>query len=393
MIDNRLKKSNIEIIPTEGCSGCTACRHVCPTTAITMTADSQGFKYPSVDLDKCIYCSKCVDVCPYGNEIFNCPGDTAYAVKSAGKIDQLSSTSGGFASVLTQSVINRGGRVFGVVLDDDLTVRTVPVDNVNDAIAFKGSKYVQTDLGNSLNEVADSLIQGKDVAFFGTSCHVDGLLHFLRQKRVDTTKLVTVDFLCHGVPSPLLFKQFCDYASRSRKMTSYLFRTKTHGWGTGSNRFAPTLVYGDRRDVDTPLARAWIDIFFSNNCLRPHCYQCPYASNHKRSADLTMADFWGLQNVLPDFFDADGVSLVLVNTTAGADVITGLNGIKTEQCALSDAVLKQGNFHNPSCRSRVYDRFWHDYTARGFSYILVNYTRYNKVGIIKYYIKKLLKKL
>ena len=393
MNKNHIEQANIELIPIEGCSGCTACSHICPTVAIEMKADSQGFKYPQVNQDKCIFCSKCIAVCPYSKEILHQPNKDAFAVKNNEKTDQVTSTSGGFASALTRNVLEQGGKVFGVILTDNFEIKTVLADNIQTAEAFKGSKYVQTDLGDTFTEIANFLNQGMKVAFFGTSCHVDGLLHFLELKRVNCDKLVTVDFLCHGVPSPVLFKQYCDYASRYRKLTTYLFRTKANGWGTGSNRFAPTLVYGKRKETDTPLARAWIDLFFSNNCLRPHCYQCPYASAQKRSADMTMADFWGLKNVLPDFFDTDGVSLVLVNTTKGLTTFNALQNIITKTCSLESSVRRQTNFFCPSNKPLSYEKFWEDYNIKGFSYIIHNYTRYNIKGQLKYAVKKILRKL
>ena len=272
-------------------------------------------------------------------------------------------------------------------------IETVGTDNIETALQFKGSKYVQTDLCDSLREVGTLLKHGNTVVFFGTSCHIDGLFHYLSVKRIGTENLITVDFLCHGVPSPKLFEDYCTFASDRQPLKTYYFRSKSMGWGSGSNRFSPTLVYEHRRKSDTPLARAWIDLFFSNNCLRPHCYGCPYAKSHKRSADLTMGDFWGIKDILPDFFDSDGISLVMINTDKGYEFFTSMDNIISCKTALASAVVKQGNYHNPSKKGIQYEQFWKDYADRGIRYILTHYTRFNRVDRLKYVVKIILEKL
>lgn len=383
-------RKTIEEITKVGCSGCTACMTICPVNAIKMEMDNQGFKYPNIDHEKCINCGLCLKVCPYKQEILHSPSPEAYAVKHIDKEDQLSSTSGGFASAVTETVIEDGGEVFGVLMTPDYKINTIHTNQVSIAKHFKGSKYVQTDLLNSFSETSELLLSDSPVAFFGTSCHIDGLYHYLNEKRIDTSKLITIDFFCHGVPSPKLFKEFCQYASKKKPLLTYLFRTKTKGWGTGSNRYCPTLVYENKTVTDSPLAWAWINFFFSNNCLRPHCYECPYASSHKRSADITMGDFWGLKNAIPAFFDEKGVSLVVINTEKGHSFFEKLKNIVKDKCPIESAIARQGNYHNPSKKSEKYNQFWSDYHNKGFEYVLRRYTGYNRVLRIKKMFKRIL---
>lgn len=357
-----------------------------------MKDDSQGFKYPAVSNLKCINCGLCLKVCPYSKET-NLTAKKYYAVKHADSSDQQSSTSGGFASALSEYIISSHGIVYGVVETEDFLIKTVRASSYDEILRFKGSKYVQSDLNETFNQAADDLNNGRLVAFFASSCHIDGLQKFLKTKKVTTDNLVTIDFICHGVPSPKVFSSYINFLKKRKDITEYLFRTKTKGWGKGSILFCPSINYKRNgkiySEVDSNLARAWLSLFFSNNCLRPHCYSCPYAGKG-RSADFTMADFWGLQNSHPDFFDENGVSLVICNTAKSINYFSTLKNLIFIPSEFSEASKKQSNMHAPSPKGAKYDKFWSDYCAKDFSYIMRHYTPYNPLSRIKKLIKRFL---
>lgn len=389
----------IDIVKPLGCSGCSSCSVLCPYQAITMQRDSQGFLYPVIDNDKCTNCGICLKVCPHNQERCNQPLKV-YAAKHADKEDQISSTSGGFAAALSESIIDRKGTVYGVVLTDDFKIETHRASNKQELYAFKGSKYVQTNNLEIFRDVATDLRNGLSVAYFGSSCHVDGLQRYLNLLHIDTSRLVTVDFLCHGVPSPLIFEEYVKFVARkSGPPRTYYFRTPAEGWGFGSSTYSPALVYERRRvrrwkltSCNSPLAKLWLSLFFSNNCLRPHCYNCPYAG-HGRPADITMADYWGLQTAHPDFFDIDGVSLVITNTGKGQKTFQNLENLISIESTIELAGNKQGNLFRPSTKSVDYDKFWNDYHKYGFDYVVAHYTDYNPKGILKFQVKRLLRKI
>lgn len=385
---------NVSRIPEEGCSGCTACESICPTDAIIMQPDTQGFLYPSVDEDKCVSCKLCVKVCPYSQES-NLKAISYHAVKNTDKEEQLLSSSGGFASALTEQVIGNGGVAYGVVETGDFEILTVRAATGDQAKGFYGSKYVQTNPCKTFREAQTDLKEGKSVVFFASSCHIDGLLRFLHQTKTPVDNLLTVDFVCHGVPSPAVFQSYARYGQEHKKMVRYLFRTKEKGWGNGSRSYAPCIVVKKKDKIktefDTPFARAWLDLFFSNNCLRPHCYQCPYAGKG-RAADITMADFWGLAMSHPEFFDPNGVSLVIANTEKGVSGLHALDNLEIIPTDYEAASRKQGNMFGPSKKAKTYDEFWSDFKSKRFSYVMKKYTHYNTKDIIKRAIKKLLRR-
>ena len=380
---------NVNIISKEDCCGCGGCYSVCARQAISMLADKQGFKYPVVDSDKCTDCGLCVKSCP-SLSVENLNPISCHAVKHTDKKEQLAASSGGFASALSSWVINKGGSVYGVVYENVSEVVTVRIDSPTELDKLKGSKYVQTDTRNTFKKVYHDLKDGLMVVYFGTSCHVDGLKHYLDVKKCPRQNLITIDLICHGVPSPKLFDEYIQFLTRRKPVKEFSFRTKTIGWGGGSPMFCPTITYMDgEKEANTPLAKAYTQLFFSNNCLRPHCYQCPYAGKG-RTGDFTIADYWGLKDAHPDFFDRDGVSLVLVNTQEGAKIFSEMDDIESIQSDNEKAFRKQINQTRPSAKSKDYDSFWKEYEAKGFTYVMYKYAEVNFLNKLR---KKILRTL
>ena len=379
---------NIESINKTDCCGCSGCMAVCPEQAIAMKADTEGFIYFSVDKTKCIDCGLCINVC---NRAESNKKDIikAYAIKNRNELVLNKSSSGGVSHGLLETIITAGGVVYGVVYDDDYKVITRRADSLNDCDAFYESKYVQTNPLNTFSEVKDDLTVGKKVLYFGTSCHISGLLSFLSQSKVDTDNLYTVDLICHGVPSPLLFADYIDWLKQDLNFVSFHFRTKHKPWGYGSKNFGCTIDVSSKllkRNIaliDTPKARAFLNLFFSNNCLRPHCHSCRFAGINK-PADLTIADYWGCAEEEPDFFSERGVSAVLVHTEKGDMLLKQSRELLMKLTTVDQIQKKQGNMSHPSPISEDRDDFWQLYYNHGFDAVVKKYGSFTFKQRIKY---------
>lgn len=375
-------------ISKEQCCGCSGCLTVCPKNAITMQFDEQGFLYPDVNCNICTGCDLCVSVCE--TEIKNSFTPLAYAVKSDDEDVLKQSSSGGISSALCELFIGMGGVVYGVAYNDMHAAVTVRAETTDECKKFCGSKYVQTNPLSTIEEVKKDLLDGKNVLYFGTACHVNGLLSVLSTQNIKTDKLLTVDLICHGVPSPKLFGEYIDFLKKDKRFKRFSFRTKKIGWGNGSISFAPTIFYNNgKEETDTLKARAYLKLFFSNNCLRPSCYNCRYIGINK-PGDITIADYWGLKNEHPEFFDSRGVSAVIIHTAKGKRVFDSLTGIERILSTVEKVSRKQGNMRKPSPKADTYEQFWKDYHEKGFIFVMKKYGGYSNLNRLKNMIKNLL---
>ena len=306
----------------EDCTGCAACASVCPVNAITMQPDHEGFLRPVVG-DACILCRKCEQTCPILHPPVPGPAPAvAHAVWNNDEAERLASSSGGFFSLLARHVLEQGGVVFGSVLDDDMTARHVCARSVEELAPMRGSKYVQSDLGDSFAQARELLKAGTPVLFSGVPCQVDGLKRYLGK---DYPNLLTCDLVCHGVPSPAVFRAYLDSleAAHGSKVVSVRFKDKSHGWSHPwfTAEFADGGVYTEDFNR-TGYGRGFGMQLF----LRPACAKCRYTST-SRPADFTLADYWGLDEKLALPVERDkGVSMVLVNSARGQQVFDALSG-------------------------------------------------------------------
>lgn len=214
----------------KSCCGCSGCEQICPKKCITIQPDSEGFLYPVVDESKCVDCGLCVKHCPIMTDAKRCDEPKVYAAKYKDRTSAFKSTSGGLFIPLAKEVLAKGGVVFGCAYDENLVARHIAVSNESELYKLQSSKYVQSDTRGIYKQVKTLLADDKYVLFSGTGCQVAGLKTFLNK---DCEKLLTVDIVCHGVPSPALFKNYVDYMGRKLggKLTSYNFRSKEkRGW-------------------------------------------------------------------------------------------------------------------------------------------------------------------
>ncbi len=300
------------------CTGCSACRNVCPKDAISMERDREGFAYPVIDLDKCIRCGRCTAVCPALQTRERKPLPAVFAAWNKDAEIRRDSTSGGVFSALADYVLEGGGVVFGAALDGRQHLSHTACFRREDLWRLRGAKYVQSDLGETFREVRKCL-ESRPVLFSGTPCQVDGLYRFLGSR---PENLTTCDVVCQGVPSPGVWEDMARLieSRRGRELQTVRFRNKVDGWK--NSHF--TTVFDDGGVSTVPLFQTEYGRAFGRALfLRPCCYRCPYASLN-RTGDFTLGDFWGLSpDELPEQ-QQRGVSLLLVNTEHGSHIFDQL---------------------------------------------------------------------
>ena len=304
----------IDIVDKKGCTGCWGCANICPKFCITMKKNKEGFDYPIVNEDNCIKCKKCINVCPilHKEEIENNP--VAYACFNKNEEVRTESSSGGIFTLIATNVIKDNGVVFGARFNDLFEVEHGYVESVEYIKAFRGSKYVQSKIGYTFTEVKKFLENGRKVLFSGTPCQIGGLKSFLGK---DYENLICIDIICHGVPSPLVWKKYKNEISSGKKITDVSFRDKTYGWKDYSFRmdFEDGTSYFEKGSENK-----YIRGFIGDIYLRNSCYQCKFKTLHRQS-DLTLADFWGIENINADMDDRKGTSFIIVNSKKGNQIL------------------------------------------------------------------------
>ena len=301
----------------EKCTGCGGCRSACPTNAISMTPDIDGFIIPAVDSEKCVSCNKCTKVCPAMNlKKENDEKPVLYAARASDKIRAVSS-SGGMFTLIANHVFGRGGVVAGVQFGEDFSAEHIIITSPDDLHRLRGSKYVQSNPRYIYREVKEYLEKGKPVLFTGTPCQVAALHNYLGR---DYDELYTMDLLCHGVPSQQAFNKYLEQKFKGKEIASIDFRDKNYGWSSQHIH----VVFSDGTDyygnVKTdPYVRA----FIRNLQLRKSCECCPF-SVFPRHGDISVGDFWGIQRIDNTQDDKKGTSIVYINNKKGKAVLEAI---------------------------------------------------------------------
>lgn len=336
----------IQIEDKSSCCGCSACYAICPKQCISLSADKEGFLYPVVNAEVCINCGLCEKVCPvlHPKKKESQP-DVFAAINTDEKIRQQSS-SGGIFTLIAEKVIDEGGVVFGARFNENWEVVHDYTETKEGLSYFRSSKYVQSNLGKAFNQAKSFLETGRKVMFTGTPCQIAGLKNFLR-KSYDN--LLTVDVVCHGVPSPGIWKEYLNQSVKNiYKNKCHLgesielkdviqnisFRSKEKGW----KNFHVAIEYKNGERESVPFYQnVYMNAFLSDFSLRPSCYACP-AKLDNMQGDITLADCWGVDKLKPEIDDDKGCGLMLIHNPAIWKQYDEVSSIVKYPLDLSDVV-------------------------------------------------------
>ena len=334
------------------CCGCGSCAAGCPKGAITMSEGKDGFVLPVIDSDLCVGCGACARACGLNRGIGSNSAGPFYA--AAGRGDVSESASGGVFGAVAREVISAGGVAYGAAYEcegNTLRVLHRRAASVDELRPLLNSKYVQSDAGVCFVDVKADIREGRQVLFCGTPCQVAGLKGFLGRYYENLT---TVDLVCHGVPSGRMFSDCVeDYGNQfGSPVVDFRFRCKREGWG---HSLLLLLLLEDGREVTIPAAKSpYYDMFLNLKTLRDSCYRCPYAGRF-RAGDLTIGDFWGVENNRPDvlndstkFSQTKGISCLLVNNSHGKDFIDSCDSLDLYSVDLDDIARGNDQLRHPS---------------------------------------------
>lgn len=354
------------------CSGCAACYSACSKGAISMEMDPEGFLRPTISEQQCIDCGACEKVCHVLNPYKTRRPLEVYAARSEDNIRSHCS-SGGIFPLFAEYMVKQGGLVWGVVWNMKDKIPTAEFkccDIPKDLQHFQGSKYVQAKIGNTFKEIKHQLKNDKNVLFSGTPCQIAGLKHFLNK---EYDNLICVEVVCHGVPSPEVFRNYLLEILNSKSLNiSYInFREKlAFGYGWRNFGFVIKENVSDTSSkyllsqnvIENPYLRA----FLSELCNRPSCHNC-HSRQLRSGADITIGDFWKLSEFLPEFDDDLGTSLVLVNTPKGHSLFKDIEQRLTckEQITYEIAIDSTGALIESPPMHPKRELFFKEYKSKG----------------------------
>ncbi|MDE7363397.1 MAG: Coenzyme F420 hydrogenase/dehydrogenase, beta subunit C-terminal domain [Ruminococcus sp.] len=305
-----------------------------------------------------------------------------FAVKHKDEGIRAASRSGGIFTALSDAVLSEQGIIYGCVMTDDFRAVHIRADDAETRNRMRGSKYIQSELGDIFYKVKTDLQHERKVLFSGTSCQISGLKSYLTKPYEN---LLCVDIICHGVPSPLVWQHYLDWQAEQAQspVKSVDFRNKKdYGW----KAHIETLTFENEKRIDSEVFRK---LFYSHRILRPSCHQCPYKSVH-HLADITIADYWGIDRAAPDMNDNKGISLVLVNSQLGREYFDRVRSeLEYRETALEDSLQPPLKAPFPPAADR--EQFWDDFRNRPFRYIVKKYGTVSFMSKLKKKIRRILK--
>ena len=361
--------------PQSLCYGCRACEQICGHDAITMINSDEGFLYPNIDPNKCVECGLCEKVCPtqdtLKDNILHKAKDECYAAWNVSLDDRLKSTSGGMFYVMATKFITDGGVVYGASMNDALLAYQRRVDNIKDLDALRGSKYMQSDTNHSFSKVKKDLLDGTKVLYSGTPCQIAGLKLFLRK---EYKNLYTIDLVCHGVPSPMIFAEHLRYINKKEgaSVSKFYFRgKKLSGW-----RAYVSYELSNGKKIQKQTGE---DFYFNAFCLdyfnRRSCFSCEY-SCLERVGDVTLSDFWGGERFIKELKKVrkHGYNLVICNTSNGEELFGNVDSyISKIKCDISIAQKGDVRLRNAEPEPLIRDIIYKEYRDHGYEFIANKY--------------------
>ena len=373
----------IEINNKVDCCGCAACANICPSTCIEMQEDKEGFLYPNIDKLKCTSCDLCKTVCPIINKTPIPKYDQeAYIIQNTNKEVLEESTAGGAFTEIARYVLEQGGVVFGVEMDEDYVVRHTHIKSECDLKKFRNSKYVQSITGSSYKEARKYLDLGKLVCYSGTPCQIEGLLTFLRR---DYENLILVDVVCRAVPSPGVWKKYISYyVDKHGKQKIIRFRDKTLGYQYSTMKLMGVDGKIHRGGVES---QQWLRMFFSGMIIRPSCTKCKFRGQY-RNSDFTIWDCFSVHDIDKNFDEKSGTTRILIHSKKGIDIFEKIKSQLIYKKIPVDIAIKgvKEMFDSP-----VYHKnrtaFFADYELIEFKDLLKKYFPVGLKQLVKKYIR------
>lgn len=326
----------------EYCSGCTACASACPKGCIVMSADKNGFLYPMIDENTCIDCGLCEKLCPIVSPLNITNDETkAYAAYSKDETIRFSSSSGGIFTELANIILQHGGAVFGAIYNEQFEVVHTCVENENELAKLRGAKYSQSDLQGIFEQIRNKLEAGQSVLFAGTPCQVGGLKSFLRK---EYDNLLTVDFVCNSVPSPMAWREYVKYRSykdNNGELPTFInLRSKATGWSR--YQYSNHFEYSDGSTYTVKSSDSlYMKLFIEGFINRQSCRNCKF-KGYNRVSDITLGDFWGIWDISPDFDDDKGTSVILVHSHKGSELFEKIS----EKILAMPVTLEETSLYN-----------------------------------------------
>ena len=366
------------------CCGCSSCEQVCPANCIVMAEDKEGFLFPQVNVDMCVDCGACERVCPIIHATDIQPVelvgtfDTPKAIGGWIKDEEVraDSSSGGAFTLFANYILASGGIVYGASLCEDMVVRHICVENTKDLTMLRGSKYVQSTIGVVYSKIKDDIQTGRKILFSGTPCQVAGLYSFLGNRKY--SDLYTVDFICHGTPSPKVFSEYVKYIERKydSKIKNFRFRLKDHSWNPSGLQLGTGIELDNGKFIrnfpafNDPFMNGFLDDSF----LRESCYNCRFKCLPKVYADITIADFWGVTNHYPELNDRKGTSLVLFNGEHGEKLFEDVKeGFYYKVVDFNKAIQKNPTLMKSAKKNVRRYKFFRDFQNKSFEYLMLRY--------------------
>ena len=386
-----MDKKGPQLCLYNSCTACSACANICKHGAIGMSEDNHGEHHPVIDMDKCIGCGLCEKVCPekesgrperYGNP------DVYYCWLQASE-NRKQSTSGGAGYAIACTVIRQGGHVWGAAYDENMMVRYIEANTIEELKPIQKSKYVQSYVGDSFTHIKEELKRGESVLFTGTSCHVKGLRAYLQK---DYDNLLTVDLVCHGVPGQGVFRKYKEWLEKKYDdhMIFFDFRPKEED---GQERVCRTKATFEKRGkVNIELKENGYFVGFQRNLfLREACFRCT-CKGEQRYADITIADFWGLGKVEPfkeNLQRPYGISMLAFNSNKSKILLPHLqNDLLMEKRSYEEASISNTQYYISAKPSPLKENFWKEWKQFSWEELTDKYLTYTAKDLVLYVIKK-----
>ena len=348
----------------QDCCGCGACMQICPTGAITMLADEKGFSYPAVDEGVCIHCGRCRLVCPMERTkkpLRQKNQPEAAAARSCHLSDRLGSSSGGVFPVLARKILDEGGSVFGAAFTGSFSVAHGRAARRGEAEAFRGSKYVQSDMTGIWPMLGEDLKAGRWVLFSGTPCQIAAVRSFVSCSRLPEEKLLTCDNVCHGVPSPRIWQDYLEIVRKKAGPDARILRVSMRSKEASLTK-TPLRIETSEGPADSITDRFSFRRLYSTGLVtRECCFGCPFA-RYEREGDLTLGDFWNARAAHLSIPTGEGISQILISTSKGKKLFDACRDqLQTQPVTLGDAW--QPHLEYGVKKPGGYEDFWQQYLS------------------------------